>query len=94
MRDVSKLRFLCSCFCTQYHSGAKFYIDETNSTGLRHLVVVYDRGGYGGNLEFAATIPKPWTDEDVLNLILLPTKDTKATYPAWEVPTRTMAVQY
>jgi hypothetical protein len=89
MRDVSKLRFLCSSFCKEYQSEAKFYIDEANDSETRHLIVVYEKGGYGGGKEFAASIPKAWTDEDVLNLILLPIKDPKAPYPAWEVPART-----
>jgi hypothetical protein len=88
MRDVSKLRLLCSSFCTQYQSDAKFYIDEAPDSEIRHLVVVYEKGGYGGGKEFAASIPKAWTDEDVLNLILRPMKDPKAPHPAWEVPAR------
>ncbi len=28
MRDVSKLKFIGSVFCSQYQSQAKFYIDE------------------------------------------------------------------
>ena len=83
MRDVSKMRFLCSAFCTQYQSDAKFYIDETRPSGVRHLVVVYANGS-----EFTAGIPKDWTDKDVENLILWPMKDPKAPYPAWEVPAR------
>jgi hypothetical protein len=58
MRDISKLRLLCSSFCKQYQSEANFYIDEAHSSGYRHLVVVYDKGGYGGRKEFAAGIPK------------------------------------
>ena len=38
MRDVSKLKFIGSSFCTQYQSQAQFYIDETHASGLRHLV--------------------------------------------------------
>lgn len=87
MRDVSKLRFLCSAFCKRYQSDAKFYVDETPS-GLRNLVVVYEKGGYGGAKEFGAGIPKAWTDQDVLDLILWPMKDPDAPYPAWEVPAR------
>jgi hypothetical protein len=32
------------------------------------LVVVYDKGGYGGAKEFAADIRNDWTDEQVLDL--------------------------
>jgi hypothetical protein len=88
MRDASKMKFLCSVFCEQYQSDAKFYVDETRLSGVRNLVVIYDRGGYGGDKEFTAGIPKAWTDQDVENLILLPTKDPKAPYPAWEVSAR------
>jgi hypothetical protein len=28
MRDISKLKFLCSSLCKQYLSEAEFYIDE------------------------------------------------------------------
>ncbi len=44
MRDVSKLKFIGESFCSQYQSQAKFYIDEAHTSGLRHLVVVYENG--------------------------------------------------
>jgi hypothetical protein len=89
MRDVTKLRLLCSSFCEQYQSDAMFYIDEAQDSRIRNLVVVYEKGGYGGGKEFTASIPKAWTDDDVLNLIRWPMKDLNAPYPAWEVPART-----
>jgi hypothetical protein len=89
MRDVSKLRPLCSAFCKQYRTDAKFYIDEMRPSGSRNLVVIYDKGGYGGGKEFAAGIPNTWTDLDIENLILWPMKDPQALYPSWEVPART-----
>ena len=49
MPDVSRLKFICSSFCTQYQSEAKFYIDEAHASGSRHLVVVYEKGGYAGH---------------------------------------------
>jgi|ERR1700687_188191 hypothetical protein len=85
-RDVSKLKFICSSFCKQYQSEAKFYIDEAHASGLRHLVVVYDEGGYGDDPDFLAGIPDEWTEEKVLDLILRSKKDGQ--YPAWEVPAR------
>jgi hypothetical protein len=88
MRDVSKLRLLCSSFCTQYRSDAKFYIDEAQLSGIRNLVVIYEKGGYGGGKEFVASIPQAWTDRDLLDLILWPMKDLKARHPAWEVSAR------
>lgn len=54
--------------------------------GLRNLVVVYDQGGYDGAKEFAAGIPKDWTDEQVLDFILWDHPDTR--YPVWEIPAR------
>jgi len=33
MRDVSKLKFIGSSFCSQYQSQAKFYIDEAHAVG-------------------------------------------------------------
>jgi hypothetical protein len=83
MPDVSKLKFICSSFCTQYRSDAKFCIDEAHASGLRHLVVVYEKGGYGGDPNFMAGIPDGWTDQAVMDLILWPMKDPKAPYPAW-----------
>jgi hypothetical protein len=91
MRDVSKLKLLCSAFCTQYRSDAKFYIDEAHTSGLRHLVVVYEKGGYGGAPEFLAGIPDEWSEQGVLDLILWPMKDPNAPFPAWEMPARAYA---
>ena len=86
MRDVSKLRLLCSSFCRQYKTEAKFYVDEVHSSGIRTLVVIYASGGYDGNPEFAAGIPKSWSDDDVIDLIL---KDrAEAKYPVWDMPAR------
>ncbi len=88
MHDISKLKFICSSFCTQYQSEAKFYIDEAHATGLRHLVVVYEKGGYAGDPNFAAAIPDQWDEQAVQDLILWPMKDPNAPYPAWEMPAR------
>jgi hypothetical protein len=88
MRDVSKLKLICSSFCTQYQSKATFYIDEAHASGLRHLVVVYEKGGYGGDPDFLAAIPDEWTEQAVQDLILWPMKDPNAAYPAWEMPAR------
>jgi len=87
-RDVSKLKFIGSMFCEQYQSDAKFYVDEAHTSGLRHLIVVYDRGGYAGVPYFAAVIPTDWDAQAVQNLILWPIKDPNAPYPSWEVPAR------
>ena len=87
MRDVSKMRLLCSCFCNQYHSAADFYIDG-DDPDERQLVVVYDHGGYRGAKEFVTGIRESWSDQDVMDLIMRPMKDPNAPHPAWEVPAR------
>ena len=86
MRNISELKFLCSSFCKQYQSEAKFYVDEALSSGARHLVVVYEKGGYEGAREFAVGIPRGWTDRDVIDLILW--DQPNAQYPVWEVSVR------
>jgi hypothetical protein len=85
MRDVSKLKFVCSAVCKQYQCEAKFYIDEAHPSGLRHLVVVYSDPA---RRDFLTGIPQDWNDALVENLILWPMKDADAPYPSWEVPAR------
>jgi hypothetical protein len=84
MRDVSKLKFIGESFCSQYQSQAKFYIDEAHTSGLRHLVVVYENG----DPDFLTGIPAGWADENVQDLIFWPMKNPNSPYPAWEVPAR------
>jgi hypothetical protein len=84
MRDVSKLKFIGSSFCSQYQSQAKFYIDEAHASGMRHLVVVYENG----EPDFLAGIPDEWADENVQDFIFWPMKNPNSPYPAWEVPAR------
>src|SRR5258707_9084261 len=84
MRDVSNIKFICSMLCKQYDTEAKFYIDEAHSSGMRHLVVVYENG----RADFLTGIPDEWTDDAVQELIFWPMKDPAAPYPAWEVPAR------
>jgi hypothetical protein len=84
MPDVSKLRLLCSSFCRHYRTEAKFYIDTTS--GSRNLVVIYEKGGYGGLPEFVAGIPNSWTSDNVIDPILTDGAETK--YPAWEMRAR------
>jgi hypothetical protein len=85
-RDVSKLKPIGSAYCHQYQSDAEFYVDEAHTSGLRCLVVVYEKGGYKGDPEFLAGIPDDWSDQAVQDLILRSKKDGQ--YPAWEVPAR------
>jgi hypothetical protein len=84
MRDVSKLKFIGSSFCSQYQSQVKFYIDEMHASGMRHLVVVYENN----EDDFIAGIPDEWADENVQDFIFWPMKNPNSPYPAWEVPAR------
>jgi hypothetical protein len=86
MREFSKLKLICTSFCRQYNTEAKFYVDEADSSGIRHLVVIYAAGGYGGEPEFASGIPNLWTDDDIIDLILRDRAEMK--YPVWETPAR------
>jgi hypothetical protein len=65
------------------HTEAKFYVDQADSSGIRHLVVIYAAGGYGGKPEFASGIPNLWTDDDIIDLILRDRAETK--FPIWEM---------
>jgi len=96
MTGTVKLKLLCSAHCKQYNSDARFFIDEAHPSGQPHLIVQYG-DGYGGrddlpivdgHPQFAAGIPKDWTEQDVMDLILWPMKSPAAPYPAWEVPAR------
>jgi len=85
--DARSLRPICSLYCKQYGSDAKLYIDEAHPSGKRHLVVQYEKGGFRGAKEFAASIPDDWTEDRVMDLIFWP-MNSDAPYPAWEVPAR------
>ena len=87
-RSVSNLKFMGSMFCEQYRSNAEFYIDEAHASGLRHLIVLYEMGGYDGVPYFAAVIPNEWDEQAVQTLILRPMKNPNAPFPSWEVPAR------
>lgn len=84
MRDVSKLKFIGSTFCSQYQSQVNFYIDEAHASGKRQLVVVYENG----EPDFIAGIPDEWADENVQDFVFWPMKNPNSRYPAWEVPAR------
>jgi|SRR5579871_831702 len=88
MRNASKLKLVSSTYCAQYESGAAFYIDQSDPSGDRKLIVVYDHGGYDGAPQFVAGIPSSWTESDVQDLLRWPMRDPDATYPPWEVPER------
>jgi hypothetical protein len=88
MADARKLRLICSTYCGQYKTDAKFYIDDAHPSGHRQLVVLYEKGGYQGRPEFEAGIPDDWSSKDVEELLLWPMKDPNAPWPAWEVAAR------
>jgi hypothetical protein len=83
MSEAEKPRFLCSAFCKPYSCEAKFYVGSDPDED-RELVVVYGNG----RPDFGTEIPKTWTDQDLLDLILWPMKENDAPYPPWEVPAR------
>jgi hypothetical protein len=89
MTDTSKMKLIGSLFCKQYQSDAKFYIDRAHASGVRHLFVRYENGGYEGQPEFATEIPNDWSEEEIKDLLLW--SSTSSTYPAWEVPARAYA---
>ncbi len=70
MRDVRNMKPLGSARCPQYDTEARFYIDAPEG-GQRHLVVHYEKGGYRGAPKFAVAIPDDWSEQDVLDLILM-----------------------
>jgi hypothetical protein len=88
MPDTRKLRPLAEAYCPQYKTKAQFFIQDEHPSGFRHLVVQYEKGGYGGDKEFTVAIPAHWAQSDVLDLLLWPMKDSKSPYPAWEFATR------
>jgi hypothetical protein len=89
LRDIGNLKPIGMTHCTEYATEARFYIDATDKSGQRHLVVHYAKGGYKGAPEFATAIPDAWSEQDVIDLIFRPRKHPTAPYPAWEVPART-----
>jgi len=88
MLDTRKLRPLAEAYCPQYKSNAQFFIQGERPSGFRHLVVQYERDGYGGRPEFEAAIPGEWSERDILDLLLWPLTDPNCPYPSWEIPAR------
>ena len=91
------LRLIASMDCKQYQCDATFYIDDAHTSGQRHLIVQYGEGYSGrddlpivdGRPQFAAGIPKDWTEEDVTDLLLWPRPTIQGrSWPAWEIPAR------
>lgn len=73
--------------CIQYGANAEFFIDDTDASGHRHLIVRYEPGGYEGEKETVAEIPDDWTLLDIADCILGQQGST-GRCPKWEVPLR------
>jgi hypothetical protein len=84
MPETRQPRHIASAYCTQYHTNAEFFIQDQHPSGLRHLVVHYEDGGYDARPDFAVGIPADWTKKDVSDLLPWPMKD----HPGGEYPAR------
>ena len=85
--EAGKPRSIGALHCVQYRSTAEFFIDSEHPSGVRHLIVRYEKGGCDGELEMAAEIPENWTMLDIADSILGPEGST-GRCPKWEVPLR------
>ena len=79
------LKPLLSVYVPRYKTYARLLIDHQHPSLKRHLVVQYAKAKHG---EFSAGIPDNWSEADVINLAFWQLKNSKAPYPAWEVPAR------
>ena len=70
-----------------YNSQAEFFIDDARPSGIRQLIVRYERGGFEGEPEMAVEIPDDWTILDVAESIL-GERGSTGRCPKWEVPLR------
>ncbi len=75
-------------YCKQYETEAKFFVEDEHPSGLLHLVVHYEKGGYKGRPLFATAIPADWTDGEIHNFLLLAMEDPGSNFPPCEVPAR------
>jgi hypothetical protein len=82
----ANFRLIGSIYCSQYKTIAELFIDGTEPSGQRQLIVRYASGGYQGRPQFATVIPKDWSEKDIKELILM--KASQWPYPSWEVPQR------
>ena len=82
-----KLRPLCTAYCKEYGTQASFLIQDEHPSGFRHLVVQYEPKDGVVRREFRSGIPADWTEKEIEDLILWPSK-ANAPYPAWEVSAR------
>jgi hypothetical protein len=71
-------------YCPEYETTATIRINDAHSSGTDHLEVDYRSPDHS---HFAIAIPDDWTDQDLLELIFLPPRDSgKRNWPAWEIP--------
>jgi len=78
--DDGKLRPLGNTFCPQYQTQAHFFIEAAEPNDVRHLVVQYANG----RRECRVGLPREWTDDRLLNLVLLNPLWEGLSYPVWE----------
>jgi hypothetical protein len=83
MNDNEERKSLGTQACRQYNSNVTLFIEQ-GPMG-RHLVAQYEKGGYQGGKEFAASIPDNWTDGDVEQFVAMP---GSRTFPIWECAAR------
>jgi hypothetical protein len=79
------LKLIASLYVRQYKTDAKLFIEDPHPSGKRHLVAQYKNAAHA---EFSSGIPDDWSEVDVIDLLLWPMKNSRAPYPAWEVPAR------
>lgn len=88
MAETRKLSLVDTRYCPQYKTEAKIFIQDKHQSGLRHLVVQYEKGGYEGRPEFTTGIPANWTEQDISNFLLQASKNLETKYPLWEISSR------
>ena len=71
-------------YCPEYETTATIRINDAHSSGTDHLEVDYRSPEHS---HFTIAIPDDWTDQDLLELIFLPSRDPgKQNWPTWEIP--------
>jgi hypothetical protein len=90
---MSKARNLrrIDLYCPEYETEAVLLVQEKHESGPL-LAVHYERGGYEGRQDFAASIPPEWGDEDLIEMIFLTWPRMPGRYwPTWELSSRDYA---
>ena len=70
-------------YCPEYETTATIRINDAHSSGTDHLEVDYRSPDHS---HFTIAIPDDWTDQDLLELILLPPRDSGKRNWHWEIP--------